>query len=124
MKILKKYKEANAKWEEISVSQFKEETEGKGYWQRGTAVSMIQKGQEIFTPFAIYKLGEENEYVIIHKETFVEKLQELQRYTESGVIRFAEGRYGGSYEGFFDAVNYVSEEYTVIPLSKNIVDRV
>lgn len=56
MKILKKYREPNEKWEETTIGECLEHTENSGYWKPGTVLERLKSGQRVFTPFAEYKL--------------------------------------------------------------------
>ena len=57
MKILKKYKEPGATWQETTIKECLEHTENSGYWEKGSVIKLLKSGQVIFTPFAEYKKG-------------------------------------------------------------------
>lgn len=40
---------------EVTLEEIIDKTEGCGYWQQGTVEDMLADGQEVWTPFAIYK---------------------------------------------------------------------
>ena len=54
MKILKRYTD-EAGWEETTIEECVEHTEGALYWKPDTVLKMIADGQEVRTPFAYYK---------------------------------------------------------------------
>ena len=53
MKIFKRYVDEST-WNEISVDEMIDKTEGRGYWEEGTALKVLKEHGEIFTPFARY----------------------------------------------------------------------
>ena len=40
---------------EVMLEEVIDKTEGCGYWKEGTVEEMLANGQEVWTPFAIYK---------------------------------------------------------------------
>ena len=54
MKILKRYTD-ETEWEETTKEECVEHTEGSLYWKPDTVLKMLADGQEVHTPFAIYK---------------------------------------------------------------------
>ena len=56
MKLLRRYKEPNAKWQETTIEECIEHTEGNEYWKIGAVKKMLKKGLIVFTPFAEYKI--------------------------------------------------------------------
>lgn len=54
--IQRQYKEQNglSKSEAVTIKEFLEYTEGRGYWHAGTALQTIKEAKQLQTPFAIY----------------------------------------------------------------------
>ena len=55
MKILRRYKEPSANWEEVTLEECLEYTEGSGYWKEGSVEEILRNGQQVWTPTAEYK---------------------------------------------------------------------
>ena len=63
MKLLRRYKEPNSQWQETTMSECIEHTEGRGYWKEGTVKQLLEDEQIVWTPFATYKLETKREDV-------------------------------------------------------------
>ena len=55
MKIFKKLNKPYKRWKETTLKECIEYTEGNGYQGKGTVKDMLELGQEVYTPFALYK---------------------------------------------------------------------
>ena len=55
MIILRKYKEPDALWEEITLDEAIERLEGAGYWKKNTVKGMLLEGQTLWTPWALFQ---------------------------------------------------------------------
>ncbi len=55
MKILKKYREPDAEWQEVTLEDCIDKTENSGHYKTGTVENMLKQGLEVQTPFAVYK---------------------------------------------------------------------
>ena len=56
MKILRRYKDDLEYWEEVTMEECLEYTEGRGFWKANTVLEMLKNGQTVQTPYALYKL--------------------------------------------------------------------
>ena len=56
MIILRKYKEPDAQWEEITLDEAIDKLEGAGYWEKNTVKDMLLEGQKLWTPWAFFKI--------------------------------------------------------------------
>ena len=61
MKVLKKFKEPNAKWEEVTLEKAIEDLEGGGAWKKNTVKDMLEDGQTLWTPWSHYKIKTEED---------------------------------------------------------------
>ena len=55
MKVLKMYADKPDIWEEITLDEAIEYTEGSGYWKKDTVMDMLIAGLTVHTPWAFYK---------------------------------------------------------------------
>jgi hypothetical protein len=64
MKILKQYRDDPARleaagepvgWFETTEEECIKRTEEQGYWKKGSVLSILAEGNQVHTPFAIYK---------------------------------------------------------------------
>lgn len=54
MKILSQLKGEDT-WEEITLDECLEKTEGAGFWAKGTVQKLLVDGLEVDTPWSIFK---------------------------------------------------------------------
>jgi hypothetical protein len=54
MKILSQLKGENT-WEEITLDECLEKTEGAGFWAKGTVQKLLDDGLAVDTPWSIFK---------------------------------------------------------------------
>ena len=59
MKILKMYADKPDEWEEITLEEAIEYTEGRGYWAKDSVKTMLVNGLTVRTPWAFYKAKKE-----------------------------------------------------------------
>ena len=59
MSILRKYNEPGAQWEEITLDEAIDKLEGAGYWKKNTVKDMLLEGQKLWTPWAFFKIKQE-----------------------------------------------------------------
>ena len=52
VKIFHRYKEAKANFEEISIEEFIDKTEGRGYWKKGTALDTLINSGSLWTDYS------------------------------------------------------------------------
>ncbi|MDP2362865.1 MAG: hypothetical protein Q8M94_03745 [Ignavibacteria bacterium] len=55
MKIERIYKGELVVWGEVSLEECIEKTEGKGYYLPGSVEKLLQAGQAVGTPFAVFR---------------------------------------------------------------------
>ena len=55
MIVLRKYKEPDAKWEQITLEEAIDKLEGSGYWKKNTVKDMLKDGQKLWSPYAFFK---------------------------------------------------------------------
>jgi hypothetical protein len=55
MKVLKMYADKPDIWEEITLEEAIEYTEGRGYWKKDSVKDMLIDGLTVRTPWAFYK---------------------------------------------------------------------
>jgi len=55
MIVLRKYKEPDAKWEQITLEEAIDKLEGAGYWEKNTVKDMLEDGQKLWSPYAFFK---------------------------------------------------------------------
>ena len=60
MKYIKVSKFDNSEME-VTLEEVIDKTEGCGYWEQGTVADMLAEGQEVWTPYSIYKMCAERE---------------------------------------------------------------
>ena len=58
MIIQKRYKDPNREWEETTLDQCLQATEGSGYWKQGSVKEGLKAGLIVNTPFAQYRCTE------------------------------------------------------------------
>jgi hypothetical protein len=55
MKIERRFKDPGEKWEETTLEECIEHTEGSGYWKKDCVKDMLEAGNMVWTPFAEYR---------------------------------------------------------------------
>ena len=55
MEVVRRFKEAGAKWEPVTLQKCIDNTEGSGCWKQGTVEQMLKDGITVFTPFAEFR---------------------------------------------------------------------
>lgn len=58
MIIQKRFKDPGSGWEETTLKECLDKTEGAGYWKQGSVVEGLKAGLLLFTPFAYYRCTE------------------------------------------------------------------
>ena len=61
MIVLRKYKEPDAKWEQITLEEAIDKLEGAGYWKKNTVKDMLEDGQKLWSPYAFFKKQDQKE---------------------------------------------------------------
>ncbi len=58
MTIQKRFKDPGSGWEETTLKECLDKTEGSGYWKMGSVVEGLKAGLIVQTPFAYYRCTE------------------------------------------------------------------